>query len=88
VSAYLSRWALYDDREVAAALAGLKPSAASPYIFGYFHGWELLQPWVTGSDRIRRLLTKQLLRVAFVVSRAKPTPGFGPLLGVRRRGRS
>ncbi|MGW5161576.1 hypothetical protein ACWEPN_39435 [Nonomuraea wenchangensis] len=61
VGAYLARWALYDDREVAAALAGVKPSAASPYIFGYFHGWELLRPWVTGADRVRRLLTEQLL---------------------------
>jgi hypothetical protein len=61
VGAYLSRWALYDDREVAAALAGLKPSAASPYIFGYFHGWELLRPWVTGPDQVRRLLTEQLI---------------------------
>ncbi|MEU6739712.1 hypothetical protein [Streptosporangium sandarakinum] len=61
VGAYLARWALYDDREVAAALAGLEPSAASPYIFGYFHGWELLRPWVTGPGRVRRLLTEQLL---------------------------
>ncbi|WP_043638214.1 hypothetical protein [Nonomuraea candida] len=61
LGAYLRRWALYDDGEVAAVLGLLAPSPMSPYIFGYFHGWELVRRWVTGPDRARRLLTEQLL---------------------------
>lgn len=59
---YLTRWSLYSDREVAGVLGMLKPSPMSPYVFGYFHGWELLRPWVAKRpDRVRRLLTEQLL---------------------------
>ncbi|MEV5890777.1 hypothetical protein [Nonomuraea fuscirosea] len=61
LSAYLKRWSLYDDNEAALAAGLLTPSPASPYIFGYFHGWELLRPWTTGPERVRRLLTEQLL---------------------------
>ncbi|MGS2643799.1 hypothetical protein [Streptosporangium sp. LJ11] len=61
LAAYLTRWALYSEDEAALALRVLRPSAMSPYIFGYFHGWELLRPWATSPDRIRRLLTEQLL---------------------------
>ncbi|TMR93223.1 hypothetical protein [Nonomuraea basaltis] len=62
LAAYLARWSLYSDDEVALALGLLKPSPMSPYIFGYFHGWELLRPWAARSpDRVRRLLTEQLL---------------------------
>ncbi|SEG85369.1 hypothetical protein SAMN05444920_105521 [Nonomuraea solani] len=60
-AAYLRRWALYGEEEAELALALLKPSPMSPYIFGYFHGWELLRPWVTGPERARRLLTETLL---------------------------
>ncbi|MEW9548890.1 hypothetical protein [Nonomuraea sp. NPDC050783] len=60
--AYLARWALYDEDEVTLVLPQLEPSPMSPYLFGYFHGWELLRPWVAGRpDRVRRLLTEQLL---------------------------
>jgi hypothetical protein len=59
---YLARWSLYSDDEAALALGLLKPSPMRPYIFGYFHGWELLRPWAaTRPDRVRRLLTEQLL---------------------------
>ncbi|MEU6716435.1 hypothetical protein ABZ897_33640 [Nonomuraea sp. NPDC046802] len=62
LSAYLQRWALYSEDEVALVLGSLKPSPMSPYIFGYFHGWELLRPWTAERpDRVRRLLTEQLL---------------------------
>ncbi|MEV4169026.1 hypothetical protein [Nonomuraea sp. NPDC049709] len=61
LAAYLGKWSLYGDGEIAGALGLLTPSAMRPYIFGYFHGWELLRPWVTGPDRVRRLLTEQLL---------------------------
>ncbi|QFY08137.1 hypothetical protein GBF35_16910 [Nonomuraea phyllanthi] len=58
---YLTRWALYSEEEAASALGLLRPSPMSPYVFGYFHGWELLRPWVTGHDRVRRLLTEHLI---------------------------
>lgn len=61
LSAYLKKWAIYDDNEAALAAKLLTPSPASPYIFGYFHGWELLRPWTAGPERVRRLLTEQLL---------------------------
>ncbi|WP_346433655.1 hypothetical protein [Nonomuraea composti] len=61
LAAYLGRWSLYGDGEVAAALGLLKPSPMSPYLLGYFHGWNLLRRWVTGPERARRLLTEQLL---------------------------
>ncbi|GAA4946955.1 hypothetical protein HD597_006878 [Nonomuraea thailandensis] len=60
-AAYLRRWSLYGEEEVAAALGLLRPSPMSPYIFGYFHGWELVRGWATGPERVRRLLTEQLL---------------------------
>ncbi|GAA3697876.1 hypothetical protein GCM10022224_074840 [Nonomuraea antimicrobica] len=61
VAAYLSRWSLYGDGEVAAVLGQLRPSPMSPYVFGYFHGWELLRRWVRGPEQVRRLLTEALL---------------------------
>ncbi|MDP4506128.1 hypothetical protein [Nonomuraea turcica] len=62
LAAYLARWSLYSDAEVALVLGLLRPSPTSPYIFGYFHGWELLRPWAaTRPERVRRLLTEQLL---------------------------
>lgn len=62
LAAYLARWSLCGDDEVALAMGLLKPSPMSPYIFGYFHGWELLRPWVAERpDRVRRLLTERLL---------------------------
>ncbi|SDQ88732.1 hypothetical protein [Thermostaphylospora chromogena] len=61
LAAYLSRWSLYDETEIAQVLPSLKPSPMSPYIFGYFHGWRLLRPWVGEPGLVRRLLTEQLL---------------------------
>ncbi|MEV0615857.1 hypothetical protein AB0I81_21265 [Nonomuraea sp. NPDC050404] len=61
LGAYLAKWSLYSDEEVAISIGLLKPSPMSPYIFGYFHGWELLRRWVTGPEQVRRLLTEQLL---------------------------
>ncbi|MFC4119294.1 hypothetical protein [Nonomuraea zeae] len=61
LAAYLTRWALYGEGEVAPALGLLRPSPMLPYIFGYFHGWELVRSWATGPDRVRRLLTEQPL---------------------------
>ncbi|SEL01535.1 hypothetical protein [Nonomuraea pusilla] len=62
--AYLRRWGLHDDAEAARALPLLRPSAMAPYIFGYYHGWRLLDGWLVAPDRaarVRRLLTEQLL---------------------------
>ncbi|HEX4816072.1 MAG TPA: hypothetical protein VFV66_25285 [Nonomuraea sp.] len=62
LAAYLARWSLYTEREVEQALGALKPSPMSPYVFGYFHGWELVRPWAAFDPSwIRRLLTEQLL---------------------------
>ncbi|MBF8189864.1 hypothetical protein ITP53_29895 [Nonomuraea sp. K274] len=59
LAAYLARWSLYSEAEVAMVLPQIK--AVSPYFFGYFHGWDLLRSWVTGPEDVRRLLTEQLL---------------------------
>ncbi|SDK35050.1 hypothetical protein [Nonomuraea jiangxiensis] len=76
--AYLTRWALYSDEEAGRATGLLKPSPTSPYIFGYFHGWELLRPWAARrAERVRRLLTEQLLP-ADVTSGAESDPGADP----------
>ncbi|MFG1695923.1 hypothetical protein [Nonomuraea sp. NPDC049309] len=67
LAAYLRRWALASEEEAAAALGILRPSPMSPYIFGYFHGWELVRRWVitpdreTGAGRMRRLITERLV---------------------------
>ncbi|GAA3144641.1 hypothetical protein GCM10020001_079640 [Nonomuraea salmonea] len=61
LAAYLRRWALVTEEEAKGALGILQPSPMSPYIFGYFHGWELVRRWATGPKRTRRLLTEHLL---------------------------
>ncbi|NBE93795.1 DUF885 domain-containing protein [Nonomuraea sp. KC401] len=61
LAAYLRRWALYGESEVALAMGLIQPSPTSPYLLAYFHGWELLRSWATTRDRVRRLLTEQLL---------------------------
>ncbi|MFI7640240.1 hypothetical protein [Nonomuraea sp. NPDC049400] len=76
LAGYLMRWALYSEEEAALALGGiLSPSPMRPYIFGYFHGWDLLRPWVTGPDRVRRLLTEQLLPADVAMPAASQTSG-------------
>ncbi|MEV4564764.1 hypothetical protein AB0K12_13420 [Nonomuraea sp. NPDC049419] len=64
LTAYLRRWALVTEEEAKGALGILQPSPMSPYIFGYFHGWELVRRWATGPERTRRLLTERLLPTA------------------------
>ena len=62
-AAYLARWALLDDTEVAAAMATLTLRFAEPYIFCYSHGWSLVGAFLDRhpADGARRLLTEQLL---------------------------
>ncbi|MFF4620504.1 hypothetical protein [Nonomuraea jabiensis] len=67
LAAYLRKWALYSDSEVAVVLGHFAPGPMSPYLFGYFHGWELLRPWVTSPDRVCRLLTEHLLPADVIV---------------------
>ncbi|TYC19056.1 hypothetical protein FXF52_38730 [Micromonospora sp. MP36] len=64
LAAYLSRWALLSGEEAAAALAALRATGMALYVLAYFHGWQLLDTWLTAPDRrprVRRLLTEQLL---------------------------
>ncbi|MEL7567468.1 MAG: hypothetical protein AAGU27_21685 [Dehalobacterium sp.] len=58
---YLSQWALLNEQELQSAIAIVK---GGPYIFCYYYGWQLLRSWINAVDRqerIRRLLTQQLL---------------------------
>jgi hypothetical protein len=63
VTAYLTRWALLDDTEVAEAMATLRLPFAEPYIFCYTHGWQLVGDFLAPDSQAgaRRLLTEQLL---------------------------
>lgn len=64
VGEYLAKWALLDDHQLAAAVPQLATPGGHPYIFAYYHGWRLLQSWLTGEpSRVRRLLTEQLLPI-------------------------
>lgn len=64
LAAYLSRWALLSDTETGPALGTLRSTGMALYVLAYFHGWRLLDTWLTGphrTTRVRRLLTEQLL---------------------------
>ncbi|MEU9607990.1 hypothetical protein [Streptomyces sp. NPDC048057] len=64
LAAYLSRWALLADTETPTALTTLRSTGMALYVLGYFHGWRLLDTWLSGPERevrVRRLLTEQLL---------------------------
>ncbi|MFD0851644.1 hypothetical protein ACFQ07_05410, partial [Actinomadura adrarensis] len=64
VAAYLIRWALLSEAEVAAAMGALRAPIMEVYTLGYYIGWKLLKAWLNVPDRparVRRLLTEQLL---------------------------
>ncbi|MER5387813.1 hypothetical protein [Saccharopolyspora sp. NPDC002686] len=64
ISAYLTRWALISDADAGAVLTLLRAGGMSCYVWGYFHGWRLLDRWLAAPDRdarVRRVLTEQLL---------------------------
>ncbi|WP_280269256.1 hypothetical protein [Nocardia wallacei] len=64
LAAYLMRWALYDEGEVAAMLQSLRAPGMGVYVLGYYHGWRILRSWLDSADRharVRRLLTEQVL---------------------------
>lgn len=64
LATYLTRWALYNEAEVAAALNSVRAPGMSVYVLGYYHGWRILRSWLNAPDRhrrVRRLLTEQLL---------------------------
>lgn len=66
---YLSHWALLSEEESGAALTSLRAPGMALYVLGYFHGWQLLDPWLASAEReavVRRLLTEQLLPVDLV----------------------
>lgn len=62
---YLTDRALLREAELEPVLALTRASGpgGGPYLFGYYHGWRLLEPWVRNLDRsecVRRLLTEPL----------------------------
>ncbi|GAA0589234.1 hypothetical protein [Actinomadura livida] len=64
IRAYLSRWALLREEELAAAMPLIAVPGGNPYLFAYYHGWRLVRAWLDGPgrrERARRLLTEQLL---------------------------
>jgi hypothetical protein len=64
IAAYLTRWALLTEAEVAWALGSLRSIGMRAYVLGYYHGWRLLRPWLDHPDRyarVRRLLTEPTL---------------------------
>ncbi|WP_223865289.1 hypothetical protein [Streptomyces sp. 5-10] len=64
LAAYLTRWALFDEAETAAALNSVRAPGMGVYVLGYYHGWRILRSWLDAPDRhqrVRRLLTEQLL---------------------------
>lgn len=65
VGDYLARWGLLDDGQIKSAVAELSVPGGHPYIFAYYHGWELLRRWFAASSNpmqlVQRLLTEQLL---------------------------
>ena len=75
--AYLARWSLLSDAELAAARAVFSGPGGGPYIFAYHHGHRLLADWLDAPDRparIRRLLTEQI-RIADLAPPAEGETG-------------
>ena len=75
VRAYLERWALYGDGELAAALPLIMVPGGNAYLFAYHHGWKLVRGWLNASDqreRARRLLTERLLPADLGSARTSP----------------
>ncbi|HEY8527831.1 MAG TPA: hypothetical protein VIL48_22905 [Acidimicrobiales bacterium] len=67
VRAYLARWALLRDDELALLGPDLdlfRAPYAEPYVLAYYHGWRIVQRLLAAGDRrtaARRLLTEQVL---------------------------
>jgi hypothetical protein len=64
LAAYLTRWALYNEAEVAAVFNSVRAPGMGVYVLGYYHSWRILRSWLDAPDRhrrVRRLLTEQLL---------------------------
>jgi len=64
IGAYLTRWALLGEDEIAAFFKVLSAPGMNAYVLGYYHGWRILRPWLDAPgrhDRVRRLLTEQIL---------------------------
>ncbi|WP_376846049.1 hypothetical protein [Camelliibacillus cellulosilyticus] len=62
VREYLAKWALLEGQELESALAIAK---GGPYIFCYYYGWKMVRDWLQlpkrNDERVRRILTEQLL---------------------------
>ncbi|MFD9942863.1 hypothetical protein ACFWYW_57820 [Nonomuraea sp. NPDC059023] len=61
VAAYLSRWALLSEEEAGLALAHVRPSVLTPYLFGYSEGWRVVKERIGTPDQIRHLLSGRAL---------------------------
>ncbi|MGN9907620.1 hypothetical protein ACTMTJ_08720 [Phytohabitans sp. LJ34] len=64
VGGYLCRWGLLSEADAEGALRSLRGPGMQLYTLGYYHGWRLVGRWLDApdrDDRIRRLLTEQLL---------------------------
>ncbi|WP_063784263.1 hypothetical protein, partial [Streptomyces sp. SBT349] len=68
IRAYLTRWGLLDEAELAAALSFVTLPGMNAYVLGYYYGWRAVGSWLgaaaTGAERgarVRRLLTEPLL---------------------------
>lgn len=64
VMCYLMQYALLDQVAAQCALQALQRPFCEAYIFTYWHGRQLLAPWLQGPQRstmIVRLLTEQIL---------------------------
>ncbi len=70
VKQYLMRYYMTNDEVAAKMLNYLKRPFREAYVFTYFRGRQLMQPWLQGADRLavfRRFLTEQLYPSELVV---------------------
>ena len=72
VTHYLQRYYMTTDEAAMKMLNYLKRPFREAYVFTYFQGKQLMQPWLQGTDRFsvfRRFLTEQLYPSELVLER-------------------
>ena len=63
VMGYMQKYMLISDEEAPKCLEFLKVPFQETYVFTYFYGKQLMEPWVQGPDRLqvfRRFLTEEI----------------------------